>query len=75
MSWRTPVNARDGVPSLRHQLAPGRQRLVVLVAAFLGVALLVAACGSSASPEVANVGSATTTTAAPAGTSGGPPSA
>jgi hypothetical protein len=78
MSWRTPVNARDGVPSLRHQLAPGRQRLVVLVAAFLGVALLAAACGGSAPSGVASVGSTTTSASAPssaAGNSGSPPSA
>jgi hypothetical protein len=80
MSYRSPVNATNGAPSqIRHQLAPGRQRLVLLIAVLLGVALLAAACGGgAASPGVANVGSKTTTTSAsgsPAGNSGSPPSA
>ena len=79
MSGRSLVNATNGASScVRHRLAPGRQRLVLLIAAFLVVALLAAACGGSASPGVAKLGSETTTTSAsgsPAGSSGAPPSA
>jgi hypothetical protein len=51
---------------------PRSLRAAFLSLVLVGTSLLAAACGGSASPGVANVGSETTTSTVPAGNSGGP---
>lgn len=65
MSRSSPHNAKQETASPdSYRLAPAQQRRGLLVAVFLGVGLLAAACGGSTSPGVANLGSSSSTTVA-----------